>query len=215
MTRPPPLAALGCRSHSGWAALVTLAGPADSPQVIDRRRIEICDARIRGSKQPYHAAEPMQFSDAEAFLERCTKSTSRLAADALRAAVEDLRALGYKAASFGITLGSGRALPALKAVLASHALIHTAEGEFYRDELRKAARHCGLAVTGVKERDLYEHASVHFHMPLGQLERRVADLGKPLGPPWSQDQKCAALVAWLALSGALLGSSSPSPLYKS
>jgi len=41
-------------------------------------------------------------------------------------------------------------------------------------------------------------------MPLGQLERRVADLGKPLGPPWSQDQKCAALAAWLALSGAVL-----------
>jgi len=215
MTRPLPLAALGCRSHSGWAALVALAGPADSPQVIDRRRIEICDPRIRGSKQPYHAAEPMRFSDAEAFLDRCSQSTSRLAADALRGAVDDLSALGYKAAKFGITLGSGRALPALKAILASHALIHNAEGEFYRDELKKAATQCGLDLMAIKERDLYEHASVHFHMPLDQLERRVADLGKPLGPPWSQDQKCAALVAWLALSGALLGSSSPSSLYKS
>ena len=210
-----PLAALGCRSHSGWAALVALAGPPGSPEVIDRRRIQICDTRIRGSKQPFHAAEPMQFSDAQAFLERCAHSTSRLAIEALRAAVDDLRARGYKAASFGITLGSGRPLPALKAILASHALIHTAEGEFYRDELKKAATQCGLDLMAIKERELYEHASAHFRMPLGQLERRVADLGKPLGPPWSQDQKCAALVAWLALSGSGPGTSSRSPLYKS
>jgi hypothetical protein len=209
-----PRAALGCRSHSGWAAVVALIGPADSPWVIDRRQIEICDARIRGSKQPYHAAEPMQFSDAEAFLQRCTQSTSRLATDALRSAVDNLRARGYQTRDFGITLGSGRPLPALKAILASHALIHTAEGEFYRDQLRIAAQQCGLDVLGIKERELYERASAQFRMPLGQLERRVADLGKPLGPPWSQDQKCAALAAWLALSGAVLESSSGS-LYKS
>ncbi len=215
MKRPLPLAALGCRSHSGWAALVALAGTPDSPQVIDRRRIEICDASIRGSKQPYHAAEPMQFSDAEAFLKRCAKSTSRMATDALRAAIDDLRILGYKAASFGITLSSGRTLPALQAILASHALIHTAEGEFYRDELKKAATQCGLHLTGLKERDLYEQASAHFRIPVNQLERRIIELGKPLGPPWSQDQKCAALVAWLALSGVVLGSSSASQPYKS
>ena len=151
----------------------------------------------------------MSFSDAEAFLERCTHSTSRLATEALQGAIDDLRTRGYKPASFAITLGSGRALPALKSILASHALIHTAEGEFYRDELKKAAAHCGLALTSIKERELYEQASAHFRIPLDQLERRVADLGKPLGPPWSQDQKCAALVAWLALSG------SRSPLYKS
>ena len=211
-TRPMPRAALGCRSHSGWAAVVALAGPADAPWVVDRRRISICDPGIRGSKQPYHAAEPMQFSDAEAFLKRCAQSTSRLATDALRSAVDDLRARGYKAASFGITLSSGRPLPALKAVLASHALIHTAEGEFYRDQLKEAAQQCGLDVMSIKERELYERASAQFRMPLAQLERRVADLGKPLGAPWSQDQKCAALAAWLSLSGAAVGSSS---FYKS
>lgn len=156
----------------------------------------------------------MDFLNAQVFLKRCTQSTARLATDALRSAVDDLRARGYRAASFGITLGSGRALPALKAILASHALIHTAEGEFYRDELKKAAEQCGLRVMSIKERELYERASAHLRIPLAQLDRRVADLGKPLGPPWSQDQKCAALVAWLSLSGAALGSY-PGPLYKS
>ena len=103
----------------------------------------------------------MQFSDAEAFLQRCTQSTLRLAADALRSAVDNLRARGYQTKDFGITLGSGRPVPALKAILASHALIHTAEGEFYRDQLSKAAQQCGLDVLGIQERELYERASAH------------------------------------------------------
>jgi hypothetical protein len=201
MTRPIPRAALGCRSHSGWAALVALAGSPATPHVIDRRRIEIADSGIRGSKQPYHAAEPMDFPEAEAFLKRCARSTSRLAVQSLHGAIDDIRARGFQACDLGVTLGSGRPLPGLKNVLSSHALIHTAEGEFYRQEMMKAGKQCGLAVLGVKERELYARASFQFHMPLDELERRVAELGKPVGPPWSQDQKCAALVAWLALQG--------------
>jgi hypothetical protein len=200
MARPLPRAAIGCRSHSGWAALVALAGPLDAPEVIDRRRIEICDAAIRGSTQPYHAAEPMDFPDAQAFLKRCSQSTSRLAVQSLRVAIDDLRARGFQAADLGLTLGSGKPLPPLKNILASHALIHTAEGEFYRQEMLKAAKQCGLAVSGVKERELYERASFEFRLPVDELERRVSELGRAVGPPWTQDQKCAALAAWLALS---------------
>jgi hypothetical protein len=196
-------AALGCRSHSGWAALVALAGPPDSPHVIDRRRIEIADTEIRGSKQPYHFAEQMDFPEAEAFLKGCARSTSRLAVQSLRGAIDDIRVCGYQASDLGLTLGSGRPLPALKAILSSHALIHTAEGEFYREELLKAGKQCGLSVLGVKERELFDRASFHFRLPLDELERRVSELGKPLGPPWAQDQKWAALIAWLALSGAV------------
>lgn len=203
MTRPLPRAVVGCRSHSGWAAMVALAGTPDAPYVIYRRRIEIADAAIGGSKQPYHAAEPMDFPDAEAFLKRCTRSTSRLAVQCLRGAIDEMRERGFQISDLGVTLGSGRPLPALKTVLSSHALIHTAEGEFYRQEIVKAGKQCGLSVLGVKERELYNRATVHFRMPLDELERRVTDLGKGLGPPWTQDQKFAALVAWLALAGPI------------
>src|SRR5947209_4124817 len=43
-------AVLGLRAHSGWAALVALAGPADAPQVVDRRRIEMAEGEE--AKQP-------------------------------------------------------------------------------------------------------------------------------------------------------------------
>src|SRR5579864_4187600 len=129
-------AAIGFRAHSGWAALVAVAGPPDSPQVIDRRRIETCDPAIRGSKQPYHAAESLELPDARALLAKCARSTAELSQRALREAIDDLAGIGYRVEACGLTLGSGRALPELKAVLASHTLLHTAEGEFYRDALR-------------------------------------------------------------------------------
>ncbi|HEV8037550.1 MAG TPA: hypothetical protein VGP62_01720 [Bryobacteraceae bacterium] len=192
-------AAIGLRAHSGWAALVALAGPANSPEVIARRRIEIADPGIRGSKQPYHAAEPMEFSDAKAYLDRCVESTRRLAGEALQAAMDGLRDRRAEASGCGIILGSGRALPGLESILKSHALIHTAEGEFFRNALVEACGHCGLAVLGVKEKELFERGSAHFHTTVAELQRSVQEMGKPLGPPWTQDQKYAALAAWMAL----------------
>jgi hypothetical protein len=192
-------ATIGLRAHSGWAALVAVAGPLSSPEVLARRRIEIADPGIRGSKQPFHAAEPLEFPDAEKFLERCSASTQRLAREALQAAMDGLRDKRCDVAGCGIILGSGRTLPALQAILASHALIHTAEGEFYRNALVEASEHCGIPVLGVKEKELYQRGASQLRIPVSELERRVAELGKPMGAPWTQDQKYAALVAWMAL----------------
>lgn len=193
-------AALGCRTHSGWAALVAIAATAAEPQVLDRRRIEIADPCIRGSKQPYHAAEPMAFADAQALLDRCAKSSRQLAEKALADCIADLRKRDFEPVVCGLTLGSGRTLPGLEAVLASHALIHTAEGEFYRNVMADAGETCGLRIVGIKERDLYESGAAHFHIAPAELEGRIAALGKSIGPPWSQDQKYAALAAWLGLA---------------
>ena len=192
-------AAIGLRAHSGWAALVALAGPATSPEVIARRRIEIADPKIRGSKQPFHAAEPMEFPDAKAYIEQCARSTERLAREALQAAIDGLHDRRSEAAGCGIILGSGRTLPGLEAILKSHALIHTAEGEFFRNALLEACKHCGIPVLGVKEKELFERGAAQLRTKVTELERRVQEMGKSVGPPWTQDQKYAALVAWMAL----------------
>jgi len=194
-------AALGLRAHSGWAALVALAGSPESPDVIHRRRIETADPAIPGSKQPFHAAEPLKLPDAEALIKKCTESTRRLSRQALQATIGDLRKKGFEVAGCGVILGSGRSLPALEAILASHALLHTAEGEFYRQALVEAGEHCGLAVVGIKEREAYEHGSQRLHLSVVALQDRIAALGRGIGPPWTQDQKFAALVGWLALTG--------------
>jgi len=200
MPQPLPRAAIGLYAHSGWAALVAVAGSLDKPVVIARRRITTHDPTIRGSKQPFHAAEPLDFPDAKASIDHCTSSTRKLSREALKAAIDGLRDKRYQAACCGIVLGSGRTLPELKKILASHALIHTAEGEFYRNALLEAASHCGLPVHGVKEKELLAQAAEQFHIKPDKLENRLTEVGKPLGAPWTRDQKYAALTGWMALA---------------
>jgi hypothetical protein len=198
-------AALGFRVHSGWAALVAVAGPQRRPAVVDRRRVELVDRSFPGSIQPYHAAAELDLAAAEEFLKCSAKQARLLARQALRAAGDELRQRGFEVVGCGILLGSGRPATTLAATLASHALIHTAEGVFFRDALSQACEHSKLPLTGVKERELFARGAAELGITCEELHRSVAELGRPLGPPWRQDQKCAALVAWLALAAALQG----------
>lgn len=188
-------AVIGFRVHSGWAAAVVLAGAAGAPAVVDRRRIELADAKFRGSKQPYHAAEALPIKQAAALIDRCQKSTWSLARRELEEA-----ARGYELVGCGMLQAAGRPLPELAAILASHALIHTAEGEFFRRAIAEACRERGLAVRGVKEKELMDMCARELRLALPDLRQQLADWGRALGPPWTQDEKYAALAAWLAFT---------------
>ena len=196
-------AAIGLRSHSGWAALVVLARAPDSsavPIVVYRRRIDLADSGTSGPTQPYHAAEHMGLKDAEQLITRCADRAKVLAKQALTAIMNDLGGRGYKVVGCGILLGSGRPATSLAATLASHALIHAAEGELFRNALAHAGEDCGLPVTGVKEKTLYEHSAQELRLSADELHRHVAAMGRAIGPPWRQDEKLAALVGWLSLT---------------
>ena len=120
--------ALGFRAHSGWAAAVALAGSPRSPEVIDRRRIELVEPGAPGGVQPYHAARNLDSRKAEQFIAGVIEAADRAALRAIDALTEELSSKRKKVVSCGIVLASGRALPSLDATLKSHALVHTAEG---------------------------------------------------------------------------------------
>lgn len=193
-------AALGFRAHSGWAALVAVAGSPRAPSVVARRRIELVEPRTPGGRQPYHAAERLELKKAAELVRRCTSDARRLARQGLRAVMDELREKDHEVVGCGILLGSGRPATTLAATLASHALIHTAEGELFRDVLAHASERCGLAILGVRERELFTRAAAELRVPVEELQRRVAEMGRAIGPPWTQDEKHAALVGWLALA---------------
>jgi hypothetical protein len=56
-------------------------------------------------------------------------------------------------------------------------------------------------VSGVKEKEAASVAAKTLRFSPDELERRVAELGKLIGPPWSQDQKLSATGAWIVLAG--------------
>jgi hypothetical protein len=124
----------------------------------------------------------------------------RLAYRAMRELESRTREQGVKLTRCGLLLASGRPLPSLEKILASHALIHTADGELFREAILHASARSGLAMSTVKERELLDGAGQAFRMKSAALLQRVTELGRPLGSPWTQDEKFATLAAWLALA---------------
>jgi hypothetical protein len=193
-------AAIGFRAHSGWASLVALTLIDGVPMILSRRRVHLVETFTYTFRQPYHTGEKMPLDEAKAFISGVSSEAKRLALRAIKDLQKTLAPQGYPLTHCGLLLASGRPLPALPKILASHALIHTADGELFRGAILHASSRCGLENTTVKERDLLAHASETLRIKPNVLTRRVADLGKPLGPPWTQDEKLASLIAWLALA---------------
>jgi len=193
-------AAIGVRMHSGWGAFVAVSNSPSRVEVIDRRRVTVTAPGTPGANQPYHFAENLELPEAEKFLGDCFATSERLASAAVRELVGELRGRHYSVAGSAVLLASGRPLPPLATILASHALIHAAEGEFFREAIWKACEGLGLVVTGFRERGLDEYARAAFGEAATRVRHQISSLGRSLGPPWTKDQKTAALAALLVLA---------------
>jgi hypothetical protein len=193
-------AALGFRMHSGWGVLVALAGDAKTLEVIDRRRIVTIDPKIPGAKQPYHFVETFELAQAREHLQKCATSSERLTRAAVEQLVRELQARDFQIVGAAVILASGRVLPPLQKILAAHPLLHTAEGEFFREAARKACERLKIPVTGIRERDLDERAAAVFANSASRVQNDISNAGKILGPPWTKDHKTSALAAAILLA---------------
>jgi hypothetical protein len=192
-------AAIGVRVHSGWSALVAVSIADGLPEVVERKRVVLSDASKAGTKQPYHFAEKLSLQKAETHISDCAMASGRLALAAIEATLVDLYGRGYRVDGCAVLLASGRALPALPDILASHALIHTAEGEFFRRVVRDAFEQLRVGVAGSRERDLDANARTAFGSAAPRILQRISGLGRTVGPPWTRDEKNAALAALMLL----------------
>lgn len=192
-------AAIGFRVHSGWAAVVAVCVEKGAPVVLAKQRVHLVETFTYEFRQPYHTAEKMLLGQAREFIARMQAEARRLAYRAIRELESRTQEQGVKLTRCGLLLASGRALPGLEKILASHALIHTADGELFREALLHASGRCGLREFTIKEKELLDRAGQVFRAKPNELMRRVTELGRSLGSPWSQDEKFATLAAWLAL----------------
>jgi hypothetical protein len=193
--------ALGVRTHSGWAAVVAVAAGPDGISIAHRGRLELVVPGPDAVRQPYHEADGLTLERARRIVADATELASRLAAEGLAAVAERVRGDG-RVEACGLLLSSGRPLPGFEAILASHAAIHAAEGELYRDAIRSAATARRWTVAGSPEKQVWTRAGAAVGRPPAAVQKRVAGLGKSLGPPWTQDEKLATAAAIVALSEA-------------
>ena len=193
-------AALGFRVHSGWTSLVAISLEEGSPMVLLRQRPHLVKTFTYAFRQPYHTAEKAPRAEASGIISRARAEARSLAYKSIHSVQTSLQTQGYVLKCCGLLLASGRALPSLPQILESHALIHTADGELFRHALIHASERCGLEMFTVKERELMDKSSDALRLKPEEISRRLAGLGAGLGPPWTQDEKLAALIAWVSLA---------------
>ena len=168
--------------------------------MLARERLELTDETLAGAKQPYHAIEGLPLPAARARLAALRESAGALAGRGVSALMGTARTAGIEPIAAGILDSSGRDPGALEAILASHALIHTADGNHFREALAAGCAALGLTCVRIRQRDLPGEAARTLQRTPKELAAAVARLGREAGSPWGADQKGAALLAWLLLA---------------
>jgi hypothetical protein len=167
---------------------------------LDRRPVVLCDSAKEGSKQPFHAAEPMPFAQAESHIALCRAATGKLAFEAVNAAHLLCKQQGLRLSGICVITASGRALPGLATILASHALIHSAEGEFYRDAILAAAKRLNIPAHRLQAADALPYLAAQTAIGEARMTKMLTAMGKTIGRPWTSDEKLATLAAWSLLT---------------
>lgn len=197
--------ALAVARHNGWAWFVTVAfrnardgedEGVEGFEVVDRRRVELIHPEL--PRQPYHE-ETLRVSAeaAERLLSEVYASVRHLSRMAVGEVLADLPDVGVVA----IDGPPRRPVPEdLQAILGSHQMVHTADGELYRAVLIEAAREAGLAIFEVPRGKAMATAGAALQLPSADLEAMTATLGKPLGAPWRKEHREATAGAIAALT---------------
>ncbi|HKV78403.1 MAG TPA: hypothetical protein VJP02_09700 [Candidatus Sulfotelmatobacter sp.] len=192
-------AALGFRLHTGWAALVAIAGTPGKFQVLLRRRIKLLP---RGDSVPrfvYHKAAELPLSEAVELVSRAEAASEESARTAMKEVLDHLGSLAVEVKAGGIPCSSRPVPTDLSAVLRAHPMIHTAEGVLFQRAVTSACQVCGLAVISAREREVWRTAASSWSLTEEELRQQVDGLRKSVGAPWGTDQKTATAFALLAL----------------
>jgi hypothetical protein len=168
--------------------------------VLLRKRVELADPRGRVRKNAYQAARTLEPDEADKLVEAARRIASEQAAAALEQTARDAKEEGADVRSCAVVVGALSEGVPLESILASHALAHAAEGRLYQGALLHGAESCGLEAVAVPKRSIWEEGAAALGLSPDELRRRIDNLRREIGPPWAEDQKLAALAAWIATS---------------
>lgn len=196
MPAMPTFAVMGFRPHTYWTAVAAVAGPADAPRVLERRKITFA-ATAEGFV--YHRAADGDWSAAQALIDAAYAAQVEAAKREIGRLIMDLQRQDI-AVRAAVTAASTAKLPErLEDILSTHSRIHAAEGTFARELIAEACAGLKLAVHRVVERELAALAGDHLGLSPQHLAARLKLMGADLGPPWSEDFKLCVLAALLQL----------------
>jgi hypothetical protein len=191
----PEVATLGFRVKTGWAAVVLLTGPIDSPRVCDNRLMELSDPRLHETRQPYHAAMGKLETDARKVNQR-VRVVRRVAHRSIATLLAGCQQKGYRIKRAGLVVGS-QIEPG--SIANPHIRAHAFEGRLFRFVIEEALHAHRISTDVLIERDIYAKAAVRLKKADNQVRNMIAKFGRFAEGPWRAEQKLAACAVWLAL----------------
>ncbi len=175
---------IGICSRTGTAVAVAV----QDATLVGRWALDLTEGLV--PPQPWHVAAGLPGPAAEALVRRAVEIVTEVATRRLRELLTDVGTV----AAVAVVVGDHPVPEGLLAVLASHALMHAAEGQLYRDALLDAATALGQHGIGMPRGRLAQRLA-------GDLAGTVRALGAAAGPPWRKEHKLAAVAALTAGQG--------------
>jgi hypothetical protein len=188
----------GFAIHTGWAAVVLVGGTAREPIVVDRQRVTLCPDAL--PRQAYHAAQDLPPAKAALLVREVHEAVDQLTDLVLDELVGLARPTGT-IVGVGVT-GFPRDVPTLDKVLASHTLLHLAEGELYRGAICDAADARGMTVVPIHPKHGISETAHALGAAPEPFAKRLTELRAEVGAPWQADHRLATAAGLAALHAA-------------
>lgn len=187
--------------HAGWAHVVCVAAPGNTPAVVHRCRVTLIDAGL--PTLPYHHDTiGMGEDEANALIARVQRSIAACAARALQRVSADV-APQHAVVALAIRAPVFSELPAsVAAVWQSYRLQCAADGVMYQQALCRAARDRGVAVHAFRRGSEVATAATRLRVTNSAIESFVSGAGRPPGPPWTQEHRRAFAAGIAALAAS-------------
>jgi len=191
-------ASIGFRAKTGKAIAVALTGSASAPEFVGRWDVLLHDPEVPATFQPHHEVMELSWPEAQRAVRPFQRSIEKIAAAVLSEITRELKARGFELSAVGVTGSPDRDLEKLGNF---HIRAHAAEGILFRKVIETAAEKHKLRWRGFSDRDILPTAAAELDLPDEQVGSVLAAIGRAAGRPWRQDERAAAVAAWLALRG--------------
>ncbi len=158
--------------------------------------LDLTEGRV--PSQVFHAAAELPMAEAEVLGGRALDVITEVAARRIRELLAEIGPVD----AIGVVAGDRPVPESVSAILASHVLMHAAEGQIYRDALLDAAASLGVPGIELARKDAAARLA-------GDLAATILALGVVAGPPWRKEHKLAAVAAISAATAFTVSSGSP------
>ena len=198
--------AIGISPHMGWAAVASVVLAKGALRVLRTDRIATGTIDDHETVQPYHVAagiEPEPSpppADPAEIIRRGLEKQLHYTLASLRTLAREIGDSGGALKRGAILCGRGRNAASLERILASHTQVHIAEGLAVRDSLASALGTLRVQVVKVDRDTLLTTAAATLDLDEAKITTSLKALRPENGGLWRQEQRHAALAAWLMLA---------------